>query len=408
MPQLKPAYLIHGDDHGAVAERRAGLRALAESESAGGAGSVELLEGDAATPAGVAQALAALTLALGRRVIVVEGVERWRQADVEEHLVPAMREMPPDTTLALFAREESRAKAPAAIHLAVANAGGQVVAQATVKPWELARWAREQASRIGISLDAAAAKALVGQVGERQQRLLRELEKLALEADSRETDPRDPDPRQGGSVDAGSRAGDSAGIGAGSATRAPVEVSLEDVERRAAHSAEWRAFSLADALVAGDAAGATLSYLRVREQGERLAGLTYLMAQRLREALAIALRLRAGQSVAEVRRGLRMPPRAAERFVADVARADLDRLRRALAALSDLRARLARRRGGRIQSLTPREHDGGHARLASDRDDHRLTGSCVAAGAVRVEALPRMRASRVSRGAGAILREDVP
>ena len=29
MAELKPAYLIHGDDHGAVAERRAGLKALA-------------------------------------------------------------------------------------------------------------------------------------------------------------------------------------------------------------------------------------------------------------------------------------------------------------------------------------------------------------------------------------------
>ena len=32
MAELKPAYLIHGDDHGAVAERRAGLRALAEAQ----------------------------------------------------------------------------------------------------------------------------------------------------------------------------------------------------------------------------------------------------------------------------------------------------------------------------------------------------------------------------------------
>ncbi|MEA2141120.1 MAG: hypothetical protein QOC91_1219, partial [Solirubrobacteraceae bacterium] len=36
MAELKPAYLIHGDDHGAVAERRAGLRALAEGGSGGG------------------------------------------------------------------------------------------------------------------------------------------------------------------------------------------------------------------------------------------------------------------------------------------------------------------------------------------------------------------------------------
>jgi DNA polymerase-3 subunit delta len=302
MAELKPAYLIHGDDHGAVAERRAGLRALAEGP--GDATSVEVLEGERATPAGVAEALAAMTLAIGRRVIVVEGVERWRQADVEGTLVPVMRQMPPETTLAMFAREESRAKAPEALHTAVKAAGGQVVAQATVKPWELPKWAREQASRIGLALDAAAAKALVAQVGDRQQRLLRELEKLALESDVGQAD--------GATVDA------------------------QRIEDRAAHSAEWRAYALADALVGANSREATASYLRLREQGERLPGLIYLMSQRLRDALAVALRLQAGESEATVKRGLRMPSRAAERFVADVARSDPGRLQAALAALADL------------------------------------------------------------------------
>src|SRR5271155_1373236 len=180
MPELKPAYLIHGDDHGAVAERRAGLRALGEGQEGGGA-SVELLEGEAATPAGVADALAAMTLAIGRRVIIVEGVERGREDDVKKHLAAAVAQMPPDTTLALFAREEARAKAPAALHDAVKRAGGQIVAQMTVKPWELPKWVREQAARLGLAPDGAGAKALVAQVGERQQRLLRELEKLELE-----------------------------------------------------------------------------------------------------------------------------------------------------------------------------------------------------------------------------------
>jgi len=67
------------------------------------------------------------------------------------------------------------------------------------------------------------------------------------------------------------------------------------------------------------------------------------MAGRLREALAISLRLAAGESVAEVKRGLRMPAKAAERFVADVARSDPDSLRSALVALSDLELNL---RGG--------------------------------------------------------------
>lgn len=310
MAELKPAYLIHGDDHGAVAERRAGLRALAEGRD-GGSATVESLEGEQATPAGVAQALAAMTLSMGGtqpgwlgRVIVVEGVERWRQADVEQHLVPAMGQMPPETTVALFAREETRAKAPEAVHEAVKRADGQVVAQITVKPWELPKWAREQASRMGLTLDAAAAKALVAQVGERQQRLLRELEKLALEADGEQ---------------AGGRT-----------------VELADVERLTAHSAELRAYGLADALVGADGREATLAYLRLREQGERLSGLLYLMAQRLRDALEVSLRLRAGESAATVKRGLRMPARAAERFLSDVARTDPDRLRAALGALADL------------------------------------------------------------------------
>ncbi len=236
------------------------MKALAEQQ--GDAGSVEVLDGEAGTPAGVALALSAMTFAIGRRVILVDGVERWKQAEVEQHLTSAMGQMPPETTVALFAREENRSKAPAAVHDAVKRAGGQIVAQGTVKPWELGKWAREQATRMGVTLDAAAANALVAQVGGRQQRLLRELEKLALEVEVEGETQR---------------------------------VSVEDIERRAAHSAEWRSFALADALVGGDTAQATLSYLRVRRQGERLAGLTYLMAQRVREALAIALRLQVGR-----------------------------------------------------------------------------------------------------------------
>jgi DNA polymerase-3 subunit delta len=317
MAALKPAYLIHGDDHGAVAERRAGLHALALSE--GDANSVEVLSGEAATPAGVAQALTAMTFAIGRRVIVVDGVERWKQAEATQHLLPALRDLPPDTTVALFAREEGRTKAPPGVHEAVKAAKGQIVEQGTVKPWELGKWAREQASRMGLALDAAAAKALVAQVGERQQRIMRELEKLALELE---------DPR----------------AAAGKAVR----VGAERIEERAAHSSEQRAYALADALVGGNVRAATLAYLRLRRQGERLGGLLYPMAARLREAVAVAERLRAGESAAEVRRGLRMPPKAAERFMADVARSDPERLRGALGVLADLE--VDTRGGGRLRA----------------------------------------------------------
>ena len=78
---FKPAYLIHGDDHGRIAERRARLRALAEQES--GTNGVELFEGEQSTPEAVANALNAMTFAIGRRFIVVDGVERWKEKDLD-------------------------------------------------------------------------------------------------------------------------------------------------------------------------------------------------------------------------------------------------------------------------------------------------------------------------------------
>src|SRR3954470_21473177 len=100
MAALKPAYLIHGDDHGRIAERRARLRALAERET--GSGGVDVLEGDQATPEETAVALGAMTFALGRRFVIVEGVERWKPADLEP-LAAILKDPPPDTTVAFFA-----------------------------------------------------------------------------------------------------------------------------------------------------------------------------------------------------------------------------------------------------------------------------------------------------------------
>ncbi len=54
-PTFKPAYLIHGDDHGRLGERRARLRALAEQVS--GSQGIEVFEGETATVEAVAAAL---------------------------------------------------------------------------------------------------------------------------------------------------------------------------------------------------------------------------------------------------------------------------------------------------------------------------------------------------------------
>jgi DNA polymerase-3 subunit delta len=305
MPSFKPAYLIHGDDHGRVAERRARLRSLAETES--GAEGVEVFEGEGSTPAAVAAALNAMTFAIGRRFVVVDGVERWKEKDLEP-LEAAMGAIPGDTTVAFFAREENRAKAPARLHEAVRKAGGDISTEENVKPWELPKWVIARGRELGLRIEADAARALVQHVGDRQQRLLRELEKLAL----------------------------------GAAPTGRVE--LNEIEELTAPSAERRAWSLADAIVAGETEAATRTYLALRSQGERLPGLIYWISQRLRTAHDVALAIEAGQPVAQVKRTLRMPSRAADRLIGDAHRNGAPGLRRAIEQIADLE--LASRGGG--------------------------------------------------------------
>jgi len=305
VPAFRAAYLIHGDDHGRVAERRARLRAMAEAES--GAGGIEVFEGDACTPDAISGALTAMTFALGRRFVIADGVERWKEKEVAP-VAAAMAAVDGEAlTVAFFGREEGRAKVPKALHDAVTAAGGSVAAEETVKTWELPKWVVARARELGLTIDTQAARALVAHVGERQQRLLRELEKLAVE------------------------------YGAG------ATITTEEVEESSASSAERKVFALGDAVVAGDPEGAVRIFLELREQGEAVGRLVWVLARPLRQALEAAEALAAGQSAAQVRKGLRLPPKAAERLVASVQKRDVEAYRRALAAIADLEVEL---RGG--------------------------------------------------------------
>ena len=150
-------------------------------------------------------------------------------------------------------------------------------------------------AELGITLEPDAARALIAHVGERQQRLLRELEKLALGSD-------------GG----------------------PMSLDVAEVEELTAASAERRAWSLADALVGHDPQAAVRLYLELRAQGERLPGLLYWMGQRIRLAHEVAHAIDAGEPVAQIKRRLRMPSRAADRLIADARSTGVEKLRNAI------------------------------------------------------------------------------
>jgi DNA polymerase-3 subunit delta len=310
MAAWKPAYLIHGDAHGRIAERRARLRAMAEAES--GVEGVEVFEGDGSTPADVGAALNAMTFAVGRRFLIVDGVERWKDADVEAHLAPALKDVPPDTTVAFFAREDGRVKGPANL-AALVKKVGTVAVEATPKARDLPQWAIEEAKGLGVTLERPAAQALVTSVGERQQRLLRELEKLATEH------------------------GPGATLG------------IEEVES-AAHSAERQVWGLVDSFVAGNRPDTARAFLELRAQGESIARLVPLMARRVRDVLVIATRLESGESPAQIKESIRGNPWQVDQRIKQARATDADTLRRALEALADLE--IASRGGSELEDDT--------------------------------------------------------
>jgi DNA polymerase III subunit delta len=298
VPAFKAAYLIHGDDHGRIAERRSRLRAVAEAES--GSAGVEVFEGDASTPELVAGALNAMTFAVGRRFVIADGVERWKDAEVEP-VVTALGQIDPDTlTVAFFAREEGRYKTPVALVKAITAAGGAVAHEATVKGRDLPRWVSARADELGIKVDNSAARALIARVGDRQQRLLRELEKIAI------------------------------ALGPG------AETTAQTIDELTAGSSERKAWTLGDLVVAGDRRAAMRALVELRGQGERVAGLLFAMVRRVRDAHDVAVALQAGRSPAQIKGTLRMPPFAADRLIEDVRRHDVRTYRNALELLADL------------------------------------------------------------------------
>src|SRR5690349_19481821 len=247
---------------------------MAEAES--GTAGVEVFEADGCTADNVANALSAMTFAIGRRFVIADGVERWKEADAEQVAAALAGVDPESLTVAFFAREEGRHKVPESLVKAVKAADGAIAEESQVKPRELPRWLAGHAKELGLELDNQAARALIAQVGDRQQRLLRELEKLALEH------------------------GPGASIG------------VEEVQESCASSVERKVWTLADAVVAGDRKAATRLFMELRGQGERLPGLLYNMVRRLRDALTIAEALAAGQAPAQIKKALLMAGLEAE------------------------------------------------------------------------------------------------
>ncbi len=295
--EMRPLYLIAGTDGAKIDATRSRLRARAERD--GGVASLQIFEPGEGRGApdheALLGAIPAMSLTESRRYLLADGVERWRDRQLEA-VAAALAGLPPDLSVVLIAR----AKAPVKLVKAVKAAKGEIHEFEAPKAREMPRVLVADAKRLGFRLDSAAARMLVDRMGANPQRLHSELERLALWAG------------EDGAVDAA------------------------DLDAMIADTSEAVVWALSDALLERDAAAALRIAERLISQGENVTGLIYGLASRLRKACAVAAMLKEGIPPKQVESSLGMHPYAAKQLVGRLQNVDAGELREATIALADL------------------------------------------------------------------------
>jgi len=164
---LRPVYLLTGTDKPKISRALERLRARFPE------GAVEHLSADGASGEEAVTACLALGLFEGGRLVIVEGVDRWKAADVKR-VAAYLGDPTPGTVLALCGED---LKAGSALAKACAKVGE--VRAWNVQKRKLPDWVAEQFARVGASADREACEALVELVGEDLGDLASEVEKLA-------------------------------------------------------------------------------------------------------------------------------------------------------------------------------------------------------------------------------------
>ena len=165
---MRPLYLIAGTDGAKIDATRARLRARAEREA--GSDALEVFEPGEGRGMpdheALLAAIPAMSLMDSRRYLLADGVERWRDRQLEA-VAAAVAELPPDLTLVLIAR----AKAPAKLTKAVRAAQGEIHEFEAPKAREMPRALVAEAQRLGFRLEPGAARLLVDRMGANPVRL---------------------------------------------------------------------------------------------------------------------------------------------------------------------------------------------------------------------------------------------
>jgi len=256
--ELKPVYLLAGSDRPKVERAVERLRNHFAGEA------VERLWATEATGDEVVAACNALGLfGGGSRLVLVEGVDRWKAADAKA-IADYLRSPTPDTVLALVGEE---VKKESALAKTCAKSGDLLVYDTPRR--NLAGWVAEQFTRAGVRADAEACRVLVELVGEDLVDLSTEVAKLATWAE------RD-------------------------------EIHQADVEALVAPRAETPPWTLTDAWARREPSAVLAACERILTSGERTpSGLVWQLADHVGLVRACRDFAREGVSVSEAAKKLR-------------------------------------------------------------------------------------------------------
>jgi DNA polymerase-3 subunit delta len=313
--ELKPVYLLHGDDEVQLDAARARARERAKENGA----SFELMDAERDAGEEVALALSSLTLAMGPRYVLVDGIESWKDKDI----VPVVATLapPPPETVVFFVgtvRKVPNRKSwspPAKLVTAVQKAKGEVHELKSPKASGLPAWIIKQGKPMGLTVDPDAAQALVERIGTRQRRLMRTLEKIVRYG---------PD---GGRVD------------------------VELVEALTVTDVESQGYELADAVIAGDRGAALRLAENLQDYDQDIMYILYAMLRRANEVRRAWAVIETGGTTDDVAAALGYSkPWMAKRVFAQARGADGERLERIAAGLADLD--FAIRGGGKVDTGT--------------------------------------------------------
>lgn len=273
-PRFKSAYLIYGDNHQRIIERRSRLHQLAEKQS--GIGNVDLLDGDQTTPDGIAQILLTPTLLVERRFVLVDGgVQKWRAAELDG-LLEVLGQLDKEVTVAFFAYEQGRAKVSKKLVDAIHAAGGDVAQEKTPNAASLPAFVVQEAKRLGVGITSEAVRELIDRIGSHPARFTRELEKLKV-------------------------------------ARRGEQVDLQTIQQFSPLGGDVSLWTFIDAVLVRNQQLALQTLSLLFGRGEQPEALLPPLIRRLLDAQLLVNSLQAGMTPAALKQTLKMPPWLADR-----------------------------------------------------------------------------------------------